>query len=50
MNELVTFCPKVMGKELWANRRMGWDGMGWRKEAGRGCSRRRDEEDEINGE
>jgi hypothetical protein len=26
------------------------DGIGWRKEAGRGRSRRRDEKDEMNGE
>ena len=26
MNELVTFCPKVMGTVMWTNRRMGSDG------------------------
>jgi hypothetical protein len=47
MNELVTFCPKVMGTNTWTNRRIGREGG--RKREG-GSSRRRDEEDEVNGE
>jgi len=47
MNELVTFCPEVMGTDTWKNHRMGSDGG--RKQEG-GSSRRRDEEDEMNGE
>jgi hypothetical protein len=26
MNELVTFCPEVMGTDTWTNHRMGSDG------------------------
>jgi len=47
MNELVTFCPEVMGTDTRKNHRMGSDGG--RKRKG-GSSRMRDEEDEMNGE
>lgn len=47
MNELVTFCPKVMGTDTWTNHRMGSDAE--RKREG-GSSRRRNKEDEMNGE